>query len=309
MGGKLVYAREGAIWMLNQGKARQLTAGPADENDKRDKYPSISPDGTEVVYTRVDEGFSDLYKLSVDRPSNTEALTDHRPQGVEVGQVGVPGVSEGYNTLALWANFPAWSPDGSLIAFTSDVGTEYPSLRVMGPNGEDPRKMGGGIDFSQQTVERPSWAPDGSRIAVAAYVTAGAIGQIWTLNIESGRWTELTDTKDGAYDPAWSPDGQWIAFTMRQGVNHDVYVIPTDPSLWEADQPTPVKLTSTGLSRSPVWSPDGSKLAYVTLKDTQFEIFAGAFEVSASGAPSLVSPQQLTESANVDAASGLSWGP
>jgi TolB protein len=309
MGGKLVYAREGSIWMLHQGKAQQLTEGPKDENDKRDKFPSISPDGTEIVYTRMDEGFSDLYKLSIARPSDTEALTDYRPQGVEVGQVGVPGVLDGYNTLALWANYPAWSPDGELIAFTSDVGTEYPSLRVIGPNGEDPAKMGGGIDFSQQTVERPSWAPDGSRIAVAAYVTAGAIGQIWTLNLETGRWTELTDTENGAYDPAWSPDGQWIAFTMRQGVNHDVYVIPTDPTLWEEDQPTPVKLTNTGLSRSPVWSPDGSKLAYISLQGTQFDIFAGAFEVSTTGKPLLESPQQLTEHANVDATSGLSWGP
>jgi TolB protein len=309
MGGKLVYAREGALWMLTNGRAEKLTAGPKDRNDKRDMFPSISPDGTEIVYTRLDEGFSDLYKLNVARPTEIEALTDYRPKGVEVGQVGVPGVLDGYNTLALWANFPAWSPDGELIAYTSDVGTEYPSLRVMGPNGEDPRKMGGGIDFSQQTVERPSWAPDGSRIAVAAYVTAGAIGQIWTLNLETGRWTELTDTKDGAYDPAWSPDGQWIAFTMRQGVNHDVYVIPTDPSLWEADQPTPVKLTNNGLSRAPAWSPDGSKLAYINLQGTQFDIFAGAFEVSAAGKPSLVSPVRLTENANVDAASGLSWGP
>jgi len=309
MGGKLVYASKGALWMLSQGKQQRLTVGPQDPQDKRDMYPSISPDGTEVVYTRMDEGFSDLYKLSIARPSDSEALTDYRPQGVEVGQVGVPGVTDGYNTLALWANFPAWSPDGDLIAFTSDVGTEYPSLRVMDPNGEEPRKMGGGIDFSQQTVERPSWSPDGTRIAVATYVTAGAIGQIWTLNLDTERWTELTDTKDGAYDPAWSPDGEWIAFTMREGVSHDIYVIPTDPTLWEADQPTPVKMTHTGLSRAPAWSPDGSKLAYISLQDTQFDIYAGAFEVNTVGTPSLVSPQRLTESANVDAASGLSWGP
>ena len=58
MGGKIVYARAGALWMLANGRAQQLTDGPRDENDKRDMYPAISPDGTEIAYTRMDEGFS-----------------------------------------------------------------------------------------------------------------------------------------------------------------------------------------------------------------------------------------------------------
>src|SRR5690349_18830518 len=62
MGGKIAYARGGALYIYTGGEQRQLTAGPKDRQDKRDAMPSFSPDGKELVYTRIDEGFSDLYR-------------------------------------------------------------------------------------------------------------------------------------------------------------------------------------------------------------------------------------------------------
>jgi TolB protein len=188
------------------------------------------------------------------------------------------------------------------------VGTEYPNLRIMTADGEDAHKLAGGLDFSMQTVEHPTWSPDGSKIACATYVTAGAIGQIWVYNIEAGRWTEITDSKEGAYDPAWSPDGQWLAFAMREGGAHNIYVVPTDASQWEGTHPTPIKLTSDGASRAPVWSPDSTKLAFITLKDTSFDLYAGSFRLDASDNVVFDEVQQLTEKAFIDANSGLSWG-
>src|SRR5262245_35102473 len=79
VGGTIAFAANGSIWVYTGGKAQQLTKGPADRNDKRDAQPSLSPDGKQIVYARFDEGFSDLYKLDVSNPKDTQALTNHRP--------------------------------------------------------------------------------------------------------------------------------------------------------------------------------------------------------------------------------------
>ena len=291
--------------MYTGGRQQQLTKGPGDRQDKHDAQPSFSPDGTQIVYARFDEGFSDLYKLDVADPSAPHyaplSLTHNRPQA-ETGGLG-------YTAQALWAMQPAWSPNGERIAYTSDVRTEYPGLFSMDPEGDNVRKLEY-LDHSIQTVEHPTWSPDGTKLAVANYLTRNGTGQIWVLDAASDKWTELTDTKDGAYDPAWSPDGEWIAFTMRDGTAHNIYVVPTDAQKWTGDgnHPTPIQITTDGASRAPAWSPDGSRLAYVALKDGSFDIYDAQVAQGADGNPKLEDTQKLTDKANIDATSGLSWG-
>ncbi|HEX2987325.1 MAG TPA: hypothetical protein VHS06_04050, partial [Chloroflexota bacterium] len=290
VGGKIAYARAGALWIYSGGSAQQLTKGPQDRQDKRDTSPSFSPDGTEIVYARTDEGFSDLYKLSLNNPAKTLALTSYRPD-VQTG-------AQGYNKQALWALQPAWSPDGSKIAYLNDKGTEYPGLYLMTAEGDNPHRIDF-LDHSTQAVERPAWSPDGTKIAVANYVTNGAKGQIWVLNLDTGRWTAVTNAPDGAYDPAWSPDGEWLAFTMRSGKANDIYVAPTDATKWTTEYPTPSQLTTDGNSRSPAWSPDGKRLAFIGLQDNSFNLYAASVGQGTGGAPTLSSIQRLIQGGNL----------
>ncbi|HEX8230783.1 MAG TPA: hypothetical protein VF826_15925 [Chloroflexia bacterium] len=308
VGGKIAYTRDGAIWLYTGGREVQLTNGPADELDKRDASPAFSPDGTEIAYIRFDEGFSDLYTLDVDDPDDPTALTDYRPEGVETGDLGTDGIA-GYAAQALWALYPAWSPDGTKIAWTHDRGIEYPGLFLIDSDGDNPERVSF-LDHSTQAIERVSWSPDGTQIAASNYVGTGGKGQIWVLTLATGRWIDYTSAKDGAYDPAWSPDGEWIAFVQREGTNHNIYVMRADPDDWEGEVPAPTlyKLTTDGASRSPAWSPDGTKLAYIGLEDATFDLYAADFSVTGT-IPSLDNIQRLTDNANVEAQWGLSWGP
>ncbi|MDQ6694055.1 MAG: LpqB family beta-propeller domain-containing protein [Chloroflexota bacterium] len=298
VGGKITYARAGSLWIYTAGGTQQITAGPKDAKDKRDAQPSFSPDGSHILYTRFDEGFSDLYEIALSDPSVPQALTNHRPK-VETG-------AEGYNTQALWAMQGAWSPDGQALAFTSDVGTEYPALFTMNADGTGGRRMET-LNHGIQAVEHPAWSPNGDKIAVANYVTDNFKGQIWVLNLSTSKWIEITAAQDGAYDPAWSPDGAWIAFTMRQGNTNNIFVAPTDTQSWTDSHAPTKQLTTDGASRQPTWSPDGTKLAYISFKDASFDLYAGDLKQDTAGKPALQNIQKLTDKANLDAASGLSW--
>src|SRR6185312_12482162 len=97
-----------------------------------------------------------------------------------------------------------------------------------------------------------------------------------------------TDLTGGALDPAWAPDGSWIAFAGRDGYSVEAYAVQPDGT-------SVTKLTSDGqLARSPVWSPDGRHLAYLSNRTGYFEMWVVDVRADDTGALVASAPRQLT---------------
>ncbi len=110
-----------------------------------------------------------------------------------------------------------------------------------------------------------SCSPDGSRIAFVAIVS-GVHGDIFTINIDGTNVTQITSGRSVHINnnvPAWSPDGQKIAFSLNPGSPPDLDL----RGIWAVDVETnqETKLVDTGYDMNRLfYSPDGRYIAYYT---------------------------------------------
>ena len=151
----------------------------------------------------------------------------------------------------VWDRWPAWSPDGSLLAFLSGS-----RLVVMDANGKNRRNIAANADW------RPAWSPDGGQLATMKGLS------LWVFDVETLEGREIPKTRVGML-PAWSPDGLQIAFRsdiLHEG-NWDIYLTDID------GQNLKRLTTNRGDDRYPAWSPDGTELAFSSDRSGQPQIY------------------------------------
>jgi len=157
---------------------------------------------------------------------------------------------------------PAWSPDGSRIAYRVEHGPE-------GTTPDTPEKDHYGIwvvaadgssDVSLSRVSgviggAPSWSPDGRRIAFMGHREGEGREGIWVVGADGSNAVRLTPPEYEAQYPAWSPGGASIAFARIQSGAFTINIM-------DADGSNVRQLTDGPEDNWPMWSPDGSQIAF-----------------------------------------------
>jgi TolB protein len=159
-------------------------------------------------------------------------------------------------------------------------------------------------EFVQEAVDEISWSPDGNWLAMTLFYGA-ATSQIGLMPMVTGQRLQgsiLTNASNGAFDPAWSPSGDWIAYAGRDGRNVDLFAIRSDGT-------QTVRLTTSGVVRAPTWSPDGAHLAYLSAQTNAFEVWVVDISRDDKGVIKASNPRQVTHDLSLDAISGITWGP
>jgi Tol biopolymer transport system component/DNA-binding winged helix-turn-helix (wHTH) protein len=217
---------EGVRWPV------QLTT-----HDGLDLHPALSPRGDAIAFASDRAGAFEIFVRGFDRDGIEAQLTS----------------DQGYNVQ------PAWSPDGRFIAYHS---SRNGGVWVVPARGGVPKQVA-------STGSHPAWSPDGSQIAYQSDehmdVNPSAFGAqsgstIWTINADGSNPREITRAGQpigGHAAPAWTPDGQRIAFSVFEGgTNNGVWLVPLDA------QPPVVLAERSGLYEI-TFAPDASAL-YVT---------------------------------------------
>ena len=185
---------------------------------------------------------------------------------------------------------PAWSPDGSQVAFTRWYNTEG-GVYVINADGSGERLV-----FADPQAKAPAWSPDGTSIAFTYQheghptnwekcrtfkppgksepvrrcfeMPADPWWKLGVVRLEDGYFHELY-CHNYSYSPTWSPDATRIAYASDQGL----------ALTWEGATSAVTRDPNTGalsqkrtLDRSPAWSPDGTRIAFQYRSHDHYEI-------------------------------------
>ena len=222
-------------------------AVPLTRNGSINLTPVWSPDARSVAYTSYKQGYPDLYRAFP---------FERRPEQTLAAFVGI-------NTS------PSFSPDGKSLAMTLSKDGN-PEIYVLSLATGTMRRLTrhAGIDTE------PTWAPTGRQLAFISDRTGSP--NLFVMDAEGTSVRQLTS---GGFhtQPRWSPKGDAIAYTARQGV-HDIWVVNVDGS-------SPRRLTNGGGdNQGATWAPSGRHLAFQSNRSGRWQIFAMLVDGSAQAA-------------------------
>jgi RTX calcium-binding nonapeptide repeat (4 copies)/WD40-like Beta Propeller Repeat len=175
---------------------------------------------------------------------------------------------------------PAWSPDGSRVAFAANhgsIGTAPSHIAVVNADGSDLRAL-----TPDLSVSDPVWSGDGTQIA---FLNSSPVsGDVWTVPASGGTPRRLTTDGGDKAGLSWSPDGSTILYLGDASGTASIDAL--DPVTGAVRI-----LAGTGFNNGPagVWSPDGSRIAYTDTEGRLAVMSADGTDSSPLDAQTLVS--------------------
>ena len=183
---------------------------------------------------------------------------------------------------------PAWSPDGSTLAFI-----EGGQIWKMLVDGSGRTKLSDGTTTDMD----PSWSPDGQKILFASCCPPGHDFTLETMNADGTGRTVVGDFLDEVFDTDWASDGSraWVEFSDCSGL---ISVVTSTFGLLFGpcgDYP---------MSQNPSWSPDAQRVAYV-VEDCTLCDHDSVYTIKRDG----TDPQQLTSPPTNERDGIPKWSP
>lgn len=221
-------------------------------------FPAWAPDGQSIAFVSIDH----------EKPENKELGHAHRS---DIYKTEANGENLRQLTNQGTNGRPAWSPDSQWIAFISrHRGNERKGIYMMDADGRRLRRINDKAVQALNGIFRGecSWSPDGKQIAFGMDIPKQKRTHLCVIDTDGKNFRQLTQGGPGLKPvavigfpnplisyPAWSPDGDRIAYSLLEPGSSDIYVI----NAINNGRGKPLLMEKRGLSLNlyPAWVPEG----------------------------------------------------
>ena len=296
--GSIVYAKAGNIWIQTDKDVHQLT------NNGNDSMPTFSADGQWIYFVRVVPGAGKFALGNTSRTwydLETPRLMRIKPDGSGSERLLTGSFAQGGSTWFYWLRQPVPSPDGKTIAMVSDGPNPLQSDIVLHTYTVASQKLVAlnvpeSLHLGHQD---PAWRPDGRFLLYVENGRELTRGAPEVVRYDPATKKTRVLTGPGYIQPAYSPDGSWIAATKTDAFGTDVAIL--DSSGKEV-----LRVTNDGHSFAPTWSPAGNAVAFLHLEGTIVDLKMATLD-DTTGRWTVTGTVDLTKVSALDGSSRPSW--